>query len=165
MKWESIADQCCSVARSMAILGDRWTILVLREAFAGRRRFEEFLEGVGASRAIIADRLTKLSEAGIFERVAYQEHPPRHEYRLTPKGTELLPVLLSLIAWGDKWLDDDLGPPRLIVHGSCGKPTRPYLSCSECGEPIGHDVRDEPGPGTFNARKPDPRWPKGRGRP
>ena len=149
MKWSEVGSQACSVARTLSVIGDRWTPLVLREAFRGATRFEEFLEGVGASRAIVTERLAKLVEDGVLSREPYQDNPPRHTYTLTPKGRDLLPVLLTLQEWGDRWLDDGDGPPFTLVHSACGKRTHARLHCTQCDEPLGFAVRSLPRPGSW----------------
>src|SRR3954463_2348161 len=95
-------DQNCSVARALEVLGDRWTLLVIRDAFLGVRRFDDFQRRLGIARNVLADRLARLTDEGMLERVAYQERPVRHEYRLTEKGIDLWPVVVSLLQWGDK---------------------------------------------------------------
>jgi DNA-binding HxlR family transcriptional regulator len=147
MRWREIGDLPCSVARTLAIVGDRWTLLVLRDAFLGIRRFEDFQRDLGATRHRLADRLRKLVEHGIFERVPYQERPARYEYRLTDKGRDLYPVVVSLTRWGDRWLADDDGPPLEPVHRRCGRRMMPALACPECGEPVvARDMEAHPGP-------------------
>ncbi len=149
MKWSEVGTQACSVARALGVIGDRWSPLLVREAFGGATRFEEFLDGVGASRAIVTDRLAKLVEGGVFERKSYQDNPPRHTYTLTDKGRDLLPVLLTLQAWGDRWLDDGKGPPFSIVHDTCGHATEARLYCTHCNEPLGSDISGHPRPGSW----------------
>ena len=147
MRWNDVGNQTCSIARSLAVVGDRWTLLVLREAFGSARRFEHFQRRVGASRPIVADRLGRLVEHGILERRAYQERPPRFEYRLTRKGSDLQPVLLALMAWGDRWMDGGAGRPLELVHGECGCVATPRLDCDGCGEPLTRQtIRLRPGP-------------------
>ena len=143
MKWNEVGTQVCSVARALSVIGDRWTLLVLREAFSGVTRFEGFIEGVGASRATVAERLGRLTREGVLAVADYQTNPVRREYLLTEKGSSLLPVLLSLQDWGDQWLDDGSGPPARLLHRRCGKPTRPLVVCSGCGEELGVDVTVE----------------------
>lgn len=151
MKWENIHQQQCSVARSLSEIGDRWTMLLVRDAIMGARRFEEYLERSGASRNIVADRLSRLCEAGILESRRYQEKPDRFEYRLTDKGKDLYPVLMSLLAWGDKWLADGHGEPLTLVHKHCGAQTQGQLCCLACGEPLEY--------GSTHARLRDPEHP------
>jgi DNA-binding HxlR family transcriptional regulator len=126
----------CSVARTMEVIGDRWTILILRDAFYGVRRFDHLRRGLGVARNILADRLNKLVAHGVLERRLYEEHPPRYEYRLTSKGRDLLPVLLTLTRWGDRWEADDSGPPVTFVHTKCGHETIPTVACSDCGDEL-----------------------------
>ncbi|HEX9375142.1 MAG TPA: helix-turn-helix domain-containing protein [Actinomycetota bacterium] len=140
----------CSVARTLEVIGERWTMLVLREAFFRVRRFDEFQRNTGAARNILSDRLRTLVEHGILERRQYREHPPRFEYRLTEKGVDLYPVLIALMQWGDKHAPGESGPPVTLEHRGCGKPSSPELVCSECGELIGaRDMRPLPGPGAL----------------
>lgn len=136
MKWEDLAQEPCSVARSVAVIGDRWTLMILRDCFLGVRRFEAFQERLGISRTIIADRLKHLTEEGVLRRVAYQEHPTRHEYRLTDKGLELHPVVMAIVHWGDRHYAGEAGPPLLHRHKTCGCDFHPVQTCSECGEPV-----------------------------
>ena len=148
MKARDVGSQPCSVARGVSVVGDPWTLLVLREAFLGTRRFEDFHSRIGASRPILADRLEKLVAHGIFERRPYQEKPTRHEYRLTEKGVDLYPVIATLADWGDRWLDEGRGRPIERVHRDCGRVTTARLHCSECGEPLDpRHVATRPGPG------------------
>ena len=136
MKWEDLAQEPCSVARSVAVIGDRWTLMILRDCFLGVRRFEAFQERLGISRTIIADRLKHLTEEGVLRRVAYQEHPVRHEYRLTDKGLDLHPVVMAIVHWGDRHYAGEAGPPLLHRHKGCGCDFHPVQTCSECGEPV-----------------------------
>jgi DNA-binding HxlR family transcriptional regulator len=125
MKWDEVGEMPCSIARTAAIIGDRWTLLILRNAFLGMRRFEDFQANLGLTRHLLASRLKRLVAEGILARVPYQQAPLRHEYRLTDKGKALYPVLLALTAWGDAWMDQGAGPPLLYRHQSCGKTMRP----------------------------------------
>lgn len=147
MKWEEIAQQHCSIARSLAEIGDRWTLLLIRDAVMGARRFEQFVERSGAARNIVTDRLNKLCAAQILEASLYQQKPDRYEYRLTEKGKELYPVLMALVHWGDKWLLDEDQVPVTLVHSGCGKATHAVPVCAECGEELqygdtGAELRD-----------------------
>jgi DNA-binding HxlR family transcriptional regulator len=147
MRWRDIGDVTCSVARTLAVIGDRWTLLILRDAFLGVRRFEDFHADLGTSRHRLADRLKKLTEHGIFARVPYQQRPTRYEYRLTEKGRDLYPVVVSLTRWGDRWMAGKDGPPIELIHRACGKHVMPALTCPECGEPVGaRDMQARPGP-------------------
>ena len=102
MRWNEISGMQCSVARALSVIGDRWTLLVLRDAFLRTRRFEDFQRQLGVTRHLLAGRLKKLVAAGILEKVRYQEKPARYEYRLTEKGRDLHPVIVSLLRWGDR---------------------------------------------------------------
>jgi len=148
MKWQDTGGMACSVARSLAVIGDRWTLLIVRNAFLGTRRFDDFQCTLGMTRHLLADRLSRLVDAGVLKKVAYQEKPPRYEYRLTAQGRELYPVLLALTAWGDKWLDEGKGAPLEFHHRTCGKKMTPVMACSECGEKLDpREVVPMPGPG------------------
>ena len=136
MKWEELAQEPCSVARSVAVIGDRWTLMILRDCFLGVRRFEAFQERLGISRTIIADRLKHLTQEGVLRRVPYQENPTRYEYRLTDKGLDLHPVIMAVVHWGDRHYAGDAGPPLLHRHKACGCDFHPVQTCSECGEPL-----------------------------
>ncbi len=147
MERKSFADMHCSVAQCLEVVGEWWTMLIVRDAFMGVTRFDEFQERLGISRNILNQRLNHLVETGVLERVRYSEHPPRHEYRLTDRGRDLWPVLTALRQWGDKYAAPD-GPPLRVIHKDCGQVADAVMVCSACGEPIeaGH-VRAEPGPG------------------
>ncbi|MES3028335.1 MAG: helix-turn-helix domain-containing protein [Pseudomonadota bacterium] len=136
MKWEDLAQEPCSVARSVAVIGDRWTLMILRDCFLGVRRFEAFQARLGISRTIIADRLKHLTQEGVLRRVAYQDSPTRYEYRLTDKGLELHPVVMAIVHWGDRHYAGAAGPPLLHRHKTCGCDFHPVQTCSECGEPV-----------------------------
>lgn len=136
MKWEEIGHQPCSIARTLSILGDRWTMLILRNAFMGMRRFDDFQQNLGVTRHVLSERLKRLVEHGILAKAPYFDRQERFEYRLTDKGLELYPILLSMAKWADKWMDEGQGAPIQYVHKSCNKPFKPVLVCSECGEEI-----------------------------
>lgn len=136
MKWDELADQQCSVARTSAVVGDRWTLLILSDCFLGVRRFEDFQERLRVSRTTLAQRLKLLEKHEVLVRHQYQSNPPRYEYRLTSKGRELFPVISTLVSWGDKYYSDSAGPPILRRHTLCGHDTQPVLSCSHCAEPV-----------------------------
>jgi DNA-binding HxlR family transcriptional regulator len=143
--------QNCSIARALEVLGDRWTILVIRDAFMGVRRFEDFQRSLGVARNVLADRLARLVEEGILERVRYHERPERFEYRLTDKGVDLWPVTMALLHWGDRHYAEE-GRPRLIRHRDCGGEVTEHLTCVRCGAELGpRDVRVERGPGDQRA--------------
>ena len=142
----------CSVARALDVIGDRWSLLILRDAFYGVRRFDDFRQDLGIARNVLTDRLNTLVEQGVFERRQYEERPPRHEYRLTDKGRELLPVILTMMRWGDRW-ESDGTPPVTLTHTTCGCETTPYVACSACELEIGWgELRTDPIPVRVPAR-------------
>ena len=137
----------CSIARAMRLLGERWTILVLREAFNRVRRFDDIQQNTGAPRQVLSARLAHLVEHGILRRVPYQEpgQRQRYEYRLTEMGLDLYPVLVGLLEWGDKYLADDDGPPVGLTHRDCGAPIRVTIRCEDGHEvPSARQVRPVP---------------------
>jgi DNA-binding HxlR family transcriptional regulator len=139
--------QNCSVARALEVVGDRWTLLVVRSAFEGVRRFDDFQTTLGVARNVLTDRLGRLCAEGIMRRVRYQERPERFEYRLTRKGVGLWPALMSLLLWGDQHYAED-GPPTIVVHRGCGGALTTKLTCATCGAALGPtDVDVRPGPG------------------
>jgi DNA-binding HxlR family transcriptional regulator len=137
-----------SVERAISVVGDGWTFLVLREAFFGVRRFDEFQKNLKAAPNILTSRLKKLVSCGLLDRVQYLERPPRYEYRLTEKGRDLYPATVLLMRWGDKWLDGGNGAPLELVHRTCGNKTDPVLKCNRCNKPVALSEIDwRPGPG------------------
>jgi DNA-binding HxlR family transcriptional regulator len=141
-------NQNCSVARALEVLGDRWTILVIRDAFLGVRRFEDFQRDLGVARNVLADRLSRLVDEGVLQRVRYQERPERFEYRLTEKGIDLWPVTIALMQWGDEYYTEPGRRPRIVRHRGCGGEVTRHLTCDRCGAELGpRDVVPEPGPG------------------
>ncbi|MEA3217823.1 MAG: hypothetical protein QOJ19_3979 [Acidimicrobiia bacterium] len=145
VKRSSVSHFSCSIARSLDIVGEWWTPLILRDIFQGLRRFEEIQGDLGIARNILSDRLSTLVDRGVLERVLYQQGPDRYEYRLTEMGIDFYPVLVALINWGDRWLADETGPPVRLVHRSCQKVIRPTMVCPECGEPLtARDLRPAP---------------------
>jgi len=142
MRGISFAGLHCSIARTLDIVGERWTLLVLRDAFNGVRRFEDFATTLPIARNILTDRLATLVEHGILRRDRYQERPDRYEYRLTAKGMELYPVLIALLQWGDHHLAGDDGPPLQVLHRDCGHQAAAAVVCTGCGEQLSaRDVR------------------------
>jgi DNA-binding HxlR family transcriptional regulator len=127
--------QDCSIARTLELIGERWTILILRDVFLGTYRFEELQRGLGVARNVLQTRLERLVDEGILRRVQYQERPPRHEYRLTRKGTDLWPVLVALLKWGDRHVSPD-GGPIVIEHRGCGGEIDDRRRCSRCGSDL-----------------------------
>lgn len=147
MERKTFSDMHCSVAQCLEIVGEWWTLLIVRDAFLGITRFDQFQERLGISRNILTQRLTRLVDHGVLEKRRYSEHPPRHEYRLTTKGRDLWPVLTALRQWGDEHAAPD-GPPLQIVHLGCGEIADARMTCSACGEPlVPRDVRAVAGPG------------------
>jgi len=137
----------CSVAQCLEIVGEWWSMLVVRDAFLGITRFEDFRKRLGISRNILSERLDHLVDKGVLERVPYQEHPVRYDYRLTDKGRDLWPVLNAMRQFGDRWQAPE-GAPVEIVHTTCGHVAEATQTCSQCREPIGYrSVRAVPGPG------------------
>lgn len=134
VRWSEIDQQDCSVARALSVLGDRWTMLVVREAFLRTRRFDDFQARTGAPRPVLAQRLKALVDDGVLERRQYSEHPARYEYRLTEMGRDLYPVVVSLLTWGDRWMSDDVPPPVELRHRTCGEVMHPELACPACGD-------------------------------
>lgn len=148
MKWSSLEEENCSLARTVAVIGDRWTLLILRECFLRVRRFDEFQQNLGITRHLLAERLKKLVRFGILRRTPYLESPKRYEYILTQKGLDLHPVLMTIVHWGDVHMVDERGRPLLHEHKTCGHTFDPVLVCSECGEPLtAKEVHTHAGPG------------------
>jgi DNA-binding HxlR family transcriptional regulator len=152
MRWRELDAEPCSVARTISVIGDRWTLLVLRDCFLRVRRFEDFQSRLGVTRHVLSDRLRKLTHLGVLQRVPYQDKPRRCEYRLTAKGLDLHPVLVSLVHWGDTHMAGREGRPILLEHCGCGHAFDPVMICSACGEAIDpRQVRVRPGPGASDA--------------
>jgi DNA-binding HxlR family transcriptional regulator len=148
MPIQAFAEKNCSIARPLSFLGERWTVLVLRDLMLGRRRFDEIQESLGIATNVLSQRLATLVEEGVAERRRYSEHPERFEYRLTQKGLDLEPVLLALLAWGDRYMSGPAGPPLETVHDDCGHSFHMVPTCSACGEEIDpRHVHSRPGPG------------------
>lgn len=132
MKRTSFAGMNCSVARTLEIVGEWWTLLIIRDAFLNVHRFEDFQRRLGIARNVLTDRLETLVEHEILERRLYQERPSRHEYYLTGKGRDLYPVIVSLVRWGDRWAPGDSGPPIVLEHIPCSHTMMPALICPHC---------------------------------
>jgi len=138
----------CPVARAIDQVGDAWTLLILREAFYGLRRFDQLEEALGIGRNILARRLDRMVEAGLLERVPYQQRPVRHEYQLLPRGRALFPVLMALLRWGNDWAAGPEGAPITLVDRRTGQPVQPVLVDEATGVPVTPErVRAQPGPG------------------
>jgi DNA-binding HxlR family transcriptional regulator len=135
MKWDALEEEPCSLARTIGVIGDRWTLLILRECFLRTRRFEGFQSALGITRHLLAERLKKLVRQGVLRRIPYQESPKRHEYILTQKGLDLYPIMMALVHWGDTPTVNERERPLLRL-ANCGKIFDPVMVCSECGEPL-----------------------------
>ncbi|GAA2106126.1 winged helix-turn-helix transcriptional regulator [Actinomadura alba] len=141
------AGQDCSLARALELVGERWTLLVVRDAFYGVRRYSDFLAHLDIPRAVLAERLQALTAAGVLDKRRYQHAPPRDEYVLTEIGRELWPALRALSSWGARHLSDT-GPSRVFSHVHCGTPLGRFGECPSCGDPVPpQDVEVRPGPG------------------
>lgn len=130
-------NQDCSVARALEVVGERWTLLILRDAFLGVRRFEDFQRSLGIARNVLTARLQRLVDEGLLERRPYQQRPVRYEYRLTDMGRDLWPTVVALMKWGDRHLAGPEGPPRLLLHRGCGGEVDDRRTCGRCGEEVG----------------------------
>ncbi len=147
MARSDFGDMHCSMARALDVVGDPWTPLVLRDLYLGLARFDEIASDLGISRNLLARRLDHLVAAGVVERHEYQRNPPRHDYALTESGRDLMPILMALTAWGDRWVGPEAGPPIRFRH-RCGHVVDPVVTCPACGEAFTTDsVTPRPGPG------------------
>jgi DNA-binding HxlR family transcriptional regulator len=141
-------DQVCSVARSLEVIGERWTLLILRDAVMGMERFEEFQQSLGVASNVLTNRLKLLCDEQVLERVSDPERPGRPKYVLTEKGRQLAPALLVLMKWGDRYYPAPGGPPRLTLHVGCGGNIGADFRCDRCGKPFEPgDIEFQPGPG------------------
>jgi DNA-binding HxlR family transcriptional regulator len=141
-------DQNCSIAKSLEVIGERWTLLIVRDVMNGNRRFGELQRSLGVARNVLSARLQRMVDEEILERRAYQESPPRYEYFLTEKGLDLWPALIALLNWGDRYSAGPEGPPKLIVHKECGGQVSERGICESCGKLLhARDARQVPGPG------------------
>jgi DNA-binding HxlR family transcriptional regulator len=146
------ADQNCSIARALEVVGERWTILVLREAFLGTYRFDEIQRHLGVARNVLQARLERLVDAEILKKVRYQERPPRYEYRLTAKGVDLWPIVVALLKWGDRH-EAPNGAPVVLEHKECGGEMDSRRRCTRCGADLeAWDVKARRGPGATERR-------------
>ena len=148
-------DEDCSIARTLQVLGDRWTLLVLREAFMGVTRFDDLQRGLGIARDVLTTRLTRLVEEGVLEKVPYREpgQRTRFEYRLTDRGRDAYPIIVSLMAWGDRHRAEHGAPVELIHRGECGARVVPELRCEHGHRVEPHEVKPVPGPGARRRRR------------
>ena len=136
MERTSFAQMQCSLARTLELIGDWWSPLIVRDLFLGISRFDELVEDLGISRNLLTRRLRSLVESGIVQKHEYQRRPRRYDYHLTEAGRELVPAILALTEWGDRWVEPGRGRPILFTHTLCGHRFQPTVTCSECGEPI-----------------------------
>jgi DNA-binding HxlR family transcriptional regulator len=148
MQRASFEDMNCSIARSLEVIGEWWTLLILRDAFFGITRFDEFQARLGIARNVLTKRLDTLVDHGVLERRCYDEARARHDYVLTDKGRALWPVLVTIRQWGDEWVLGAGNEPVAMLHTTCGEQTTAVLTCDRCGEQLhGRDVRVVAGPG------------------
>ena len=148
MQRTQFGDMACSIARTLDVIGEPWSPLILRDVYVGIDRFEQIQADLGISRKVLTERLKWLVESGVLERRQYETRPPRYEYVLTTKGWELCDLLMVMVRWGDRWADDGAGPPVLYRHRACGEISHVELTCSHCGTSMhAGDVELLPGPG------------------
>ena len=147
MQRTDFSQMACSIARTLDVIGEPWSPLILRDIWVGMSRFEQIQADLGISRKVLTERLNHLVDRDILERRPYDRRP-RYEYVLTAQGTELVDVLMVMVRWGDKWLAGEAGPPVLYRHHACGRISSVDLRCAHCGEPMHADDIDLlPGPG------------------
>jgi DNA-binding HxlR family transcriptional regulator len=150
MRWQDVDSQVCSIARTMVIIGDRWTILIIRELFMGVTKFSSLQKSLDINKNRLSERLSRLVDEGIVEKQVYDDAHNRYEYILTPEGVDLYPVLMSIVRWGDKWRADEDGIPMEFIHTGCGQKADPVYCCSDCGEPVDFEnLKPVPGPGVL----------------
>ncbi|MFJ1458296.1 winged helix-turn-helix transcriptional regulator [Nocardia sp. N2S4-5] len=147
MQRTNFGDMACSIARTLEVIGEPWSPLILRDVWVGFTRFDQIQADLGISRKVLTERLNHLVDSGILERRPYDSRP-RYEYALTRQGTELVDLLMVMVRWGDKWLAGAAGPPVLYRHNACGEISSVDLRCAQCGEPMhAGDIEVLPGPG------------------
>ena len=152
MQRTRFGDMACSIARTLDVIGEPWSPLILRDVYAGFSRFEQIQQDLGISRKVLTERLKWLVESGVLERREYSSRPVRHEYVLTAKGKELCDLLLVMVRWGDRFLAGEAGPPVLYRHHACGEISHVELHCSVCDKPMrATDIDLLPGPGQDGA--------------
>jgi DNA-binding HxlR family transcriptional regulator len=148
MQRTRFGDMACSIARTLDVIGEPWSPLILRDVYVGIDRFEQIQADLGISRKVLTERLKWLVESGVLEREQYEARPPRDRYVLTDKGFELVDLLMVMVAWGDRWLAGEAGPPVLYRHRACGEISHVDLRCAHCGASMhARDVEVLPGPG------------------
>jgi DNA-binding HxlR family transcriptional regulator len=147
MRWNEIDTMTCSIARTLSVVGDRWTMLIIRDVFLGIRRFEAIRQDLRLTPHRLADRLRKLVRDAVLVRVEYEKHPRRFEYRLTEKGFDLYPLIVVMVEWGDRWMAGPAGVPVELVHRRCGHSIKPELTCPSCKSRIEpREMSARPGP-------------------
>jgi DNA-binding HxlR family transcriptional regulator len=150
MQRTQFGQMACSIARTLDVIGEPWSPLILRDVFAGIGRFDQIQDDLGISRKVLAERLKWLVDSGILDRREYSASPRRHEYVLTAKGMELCDLLLVMVRWGDRWTAGEAGPPVLYRHHACGQISEADLTCAHCHQPMrASDVDILPGPGAL----------------
>jgi DNA-binding HxlR family transcriptional regulator len=160
MPYRPFEGQNCSIAASLAVVGERWTLLVMREVLLGRHRFADLKRETGIASNILSDRLDTLVEHGLLERRRYSEQPEAYEYLATERGRDLSPVLIALMRWGDRHLAGREGPPRVVVHTACGHDADPVLTCAHCEQPLAPgELGVRPGPGATARQRSEPLLP------
>ena len=148
MLGNAYSGQVCSVAGALDVIGERWSLLIVRDVMLGLRRFDQIQDDLGIARNVLQTRLTRLAEQGVIEKRLYQERPHRYEYRLTEKGLDLWPAIVALMQWGDRHSPHTGGPPVLLEHDGCGGAVDEHRICERCGTPLSvRDVRAHAGPG------------------
>jgi DNA-binding HxlR family transcriptional regulator len=144
--------QTCSIAGALEVVGERWSLLIVRDIFLGLRRFDEIQSDLGIARNVLQTRLTRLIEHGVLDRCPYQERPPRFEYRLTEKGLDLWPTMVALMKWGDRYSAPAAGPPVVLEHRGCGGAVDEHRTCERCGAKLSvREVKALLGPGATAA--------------
>jgi DNA-binding HxlR family transcriptional regulator len=140
--------QVCSIAGALEVVGERWSLLIVRDVLLGVRRFDQLQADLGIARNVLQTRLTGLVDEGVLEKRLYTDRPPRYEYRLTDKGLDLWPTLVALMYWGDSYAAPAAGPPMLLTHRRCGGSVDGHRICTACGARLSvRDVLARPGPG------------------
>lgn len=153
MQRTSFSDFACSVAKTLDVVGEWWTPLILRDVFLGVTKFDLIQQDLGIPRKVLAERLSVLVDNGVLSRHAYRDGRTRHEYHLTEKGNDFITALIAMMNWGDRWLSGANGAPLHVLHSGCGGRVRAQLLCETCGTAVSHeDLQTEAGPGAREAR-------------
>ncbi|PSL01301.1 HxlR family transcriptional regulator [Haloactinopolyspora alba] len=155
MQRTNFSDMTCSIARTLDVVGEPWSPLIIRDVWVGITRFDDIQRDLGISRKVLTERLQWLVAHGVLRRRQYSDRPPRYEYELTDKGDEFCDVLMAITAWGDRWTAGEAGPPVLVRHRGCGEYVHAEVRCSHCGERLrATDVDHEAGPGALDQPEP-----------